>query len=145
MRKIINGRLYDTNTAKQLTSWTGGRPGDTSFYNEELYIKRNGEYFLHGNGGPSSPYHESPELNSWVAGEDIHPIPLEEAKKVANEHLDVDEFQKVFGTVSEDGGVSTINAQVPTDLYEKLQSYVQSNLPVTKTEVITEALTKFLG
>lgn len=40
MRRIINGRAYDTDTAIKLAEWQS----DVKF--ETLYRKKNGEYFL---------------------------------------------------------------------------------------------------
>ena len=55
MKKIINGKLYDTETAKLIgRSYHGEGPRDFRHYSEELYRKRTGEYFLYGEGGPMS-------------------------------------------------------------------------------------------
>lgn len=48
MKKIINGKAYNTETAKELGSYWNGYPhGDFSYVCETLYVKRTGEYFLH--------------------------------------------------------------------------------------------------
>ena len=47
MKKIINGRLYDTGTAKEIGCYENGYgAGDFRYYYESLYRKRTGEYFL---------------------------------------------------------------------------------------------------
>jgi hypothetical protein len=54
MRKIIDGKLYDTDKAKRVGGpWSpaGFGPGDFDWCEEALYRKRTGEYFLHGEGG----------------------------------------------------------------------------------------------
>ena len=47
MKKIINGKIYDTDTAKEIDSIShGDGPRDFRYYHEVLYRKRTGEYFL---------------------------------------------------------------------------------------------------
>lgn len=77
MKKIINGRLYDTSTATQVGNWCNGMlPGDFAYYNEELYKKKTGEFFLHGKGGPMTPYG-----NGGSFGEEILPLTRKKAKE----------------------------------------------------------------
>ena len=52
MKKIINGRKYDTETAKEIGYWSNGYPcSDFNHCEETLYLKKTGEYFLYGEGG----------------------------------------------------------------------------------------------
>lgn len=102
MKKIIKGKLYDTETAKEIAStYHGEGPRDFRHYSEELYRKRTGEYFLHGEGGPMSKYAESVGQNSWSGGEDIRPLTLQEAMEWAEREMGADEYQAEFGPVSE--------------------------------------------
>jgi len=57
MRKIINGKLYDTNKAKLVASVGNGYYGN-DFHRcvEDLYRTSKGAWFLHGEGGPLSKY-----------------------------------------------------------------------------------------
>ena len=52
MKKIINGRKYDTETAKHIGSRSEGQPGNFEYFTEDLYLKKTGEFFLLGDGGP---------------------------------------------------------------------------------------------
>lgn len=57
MKKIINGKVYDTETAKILGTWSSPVfVTDFSYYTETLHQKRTGEFFLFGEGGPMSKY-----------------------------------------------------------------------------------------
>ena len=98
MKKIINGRKYDTETANMLSVISRG-DGFTSVM-ESLYRKHNGEYFLHASGGPMTKYgvHEG---NSISGGSSIIPMDESAAKRWAERNLDGDEYEAIFGEVEE--------------------------------------------
>lgn len=106
MRKIINGKLYDTDTATLIGSYRYSTPRDFSHVFEYLYQKSTGELFLHGEGGPLTNYAESIGDGNWCGGETI--IPESEfaenffdVKEWVAENCDVDTYVKLFGAVSE--------------------------------------------
>ena len=101
MKKIINGRRYDTDTAKILGSAGYSHPGDFNYWRETLYVKKTGEFFLHGFGGPLSKYARSIALNEWTGGEEIIPLSLEEAQKWTEENLEAEEYEEIFGACEE--------------------------------------------
>lgn len=102
MKKVINGKLYDTDTAQPMGEWDNGRYGrDFGRCFETLYKKRTGEFFLHGEGGPLSKYKESCGLNESCGGEKIIPLSYEKAQQWAEEHLDGDDYIKIFGEPEE--------------------------------------------
>ena len=100
MKKIINGKKYDTDTAKSMLSWSNDRT-DFSYCYEELYRKKTGEFFLYGHGGPMSKYTKSCGDNSWSGAEEIIPLTEAEARQWAEEHGDADEYEAIFGEVEE--------------------------------------------
>lgn len=104
MKKIINGKQYNTDTAKDIGSWDNHQYGDFGFVEETLYQKRTGEFFLYGAGGPASKYAESAGGNNWAGGSQIIPLTWDEAREWAEKHLDVDNYEAVFGEVLEDDG-----------------------------------------
>lgn len=99
MKKIIRGKLYDTDTAQQLAE-TYNYFGDFSDYEEELYRKRTGEYFLHGKGGPTSRYAE-PCGHGQSNGENIFPLSESEAREWAEANITAEEYISIFGKVEE--------------------------------------------
>lgn len=121
MKKIITGKLYDTDTAKELGSDYYSNPRDFHYWCETLYIKRTGEYFLHGEGGPASKYARRVEQNSWSGGEQIIPLTYASASEWAEKHLDADEYQTIFGEVSEEGEDVLISAKLPAAIDAKLR------------------------
>ena len=101
MKKIISGKRYDTETAQLIGSASYSNRTDFHFWNEELYRKKTGEFFLYGEGGPASKYSRQIEQNTWSGGEQIIPLTLEEAQEWGEKYLDADEYEKVFGRIEE--------------------------------------------
>lgn len=105
MKKIINGRVYDTEKAKELGTYANyGSWSDFSHLEETLYRKKTGEYFLLGEGGPATKYAKPVDVNSWSGGERIMPMSYDEAREWAEKHLDADEYEAIFGEIVEDDG-----------------------------------------
>lgn len=103
MKKIIKGKLYNTETAKLLGEWENNYSiNDFKHVSEHLYLKKIGEYFLHGEGGPLSIYAEQIGIHGRSGGERIRPLTYAEAREWAEEKLEVEEYEKIFGEVSED-------------------------------------------
>jgi hypothetical protein len=98
MNKVIGGKRYSTETAKKVAEWenTDNRD-DSHWYKEELFRKKNGEFFIHGQGGKESKYRRATGIDSWVGDEKIVPLKYDEAKKWGEEALDQDKFQSIFG------------------------------------------------
>ena len=102
MKKIINGKKYDTDTAREVGYAETGDSNELYHWTcETLYCKRTGEYFLHGEGGGMTRYAEQIGDN-WANGERIIPLSTESARKWAEENLSVDEYEHEFGEVSEE-------------------------------------------
>lgn len=100
-KKIIGGKMYNTETAKQLAYWNNGYTrSDFNFTEEALYLKKTGEYFLYGHGGAMSSYSES-YGTSRCGGEGFTPLTEEGAKHWAEAHLEADEYIAIFGDVEE--------------------------------------------
>lgn len=102
MKKIIGGKKYDTETAKEVGKyWNGLSYSDFGHVEEILYKKKTGEFFLHGMGGANTKYSQSCGQNCWCDGSAIIPMTESEARKWAEEHLDCDEYEAIFGEVEE--------------------------------------------
>lgn len=124
MKKIINNKRYDTDKAEACGSDSYGYPGDFNWWEETLYQKRTGEFFLYGEGGPMSRYAVTIDQNSWSGGEKIMPLSLDAARQWAEKHLSGDDYEKLFGEVAEDGDEPErrpINLSLPTDLIRRLR------------------------
>ena len=141
MKKIINGILYNTETAKELAEWSNGlTSSDFSNETETLYRKKNGQLFLYGSGGPLSEYAVS-YMQSWTSGEDIKPLTIEAAKRWAENKLDADEYEEVFGEVSEGDELVSVTLQFEHDVWKKLVKLASSEYTPAE-DVIEEIVTK---
>jgi len=122
MKKILSGKLYDTETARSLGSDSyRGSSSDFSWWHEELYLKRTGEFFLYGEGGPMSRYARTIDQNSWSGGEKIMPLSPAKAREWAEEHLSADEYEAAFGLPDEDAEDVAISMRIPAALNAQIR------------------------
>lgn len=120
MKKIINGKKYDTATAKELGCWANTWDcGDHTYCAEHLYRKRTGEFFLCGEGGPRSRYAKSCGNNCWSSGQDIVPLTYEAAREWTEEHLSSDEYEEIFGEVTEDDSRKVVTLSLSVGAIER--------------------------
>ena len=84
MNKIIKGKKYDTATAKLVYETPSYKDSGS-----DLYKKKTGEFFIvyWSKWEGSTPY--------------IKPISIDEAKEYAEEHMDADGYEELFGEVEE--------------------------------------------
>lgn len=119
MRRIIDGRSYDTGTATRVGEYDSGGDGFDDVW-EELCRKRNGEYFLHGIGGARTRYAKRDGLDGWAGGEGIVPLSYDEARDWARQCLDADAYEAEFGAVSEGDGEVAISVRVSEEARARL-------------------------
>lgn len=100
MKRIINGRKYDTDTATELCEYSYAYLSDFSYLHEVLYKKKTGEFFIYGEGGPCSPYHESDGRSQWGSKE-IVPISEGKAIEFVEKHGTVELYEELFGEIAE--------------------------------------------
>lgn len=141
MKKIIDGKLYNTDTAKELGTWSNMADiRNFHWFGETLYQKRTGEFFLHGEGGPMTQYARAIDQNSWSGGERIIPISFDKARAWAEEHLDADEYAGIFGMPDEGSAEKvTICMQIPGDLDAIIRAKAAEK-GVSLTAYVTEVL-----
>jgi len=137
MKKVINGKRYDTDTAEFIGYEQYLYPGQLNYWREELYRKRNGEFFLYGIGGPSSKYGKW-EGNSASGNSEIRPLSIKEAQEWVEKYLDADTYEKVFGRVDE--GLVQIAIRIPAELKE-----IADKLGYTQAEIFAEGVKAILS
>lgn len=120
MKKIINGKVYDTDKAKAVGRYADGEDR-LSRIAETLYRKRTGEFFLHGEGGAATSYAEPRGDGGWAPGERIAPLSYKTAQEWAENRLSADDYEEIFGEVQEDDGKTTVSLSLPASLYEQVK------------------------
>ncbi len=98
MKKIVDGKKYDTETA-DLLKHEGGVPYKDGVSGEErechhcLYRKKNGELFL---------VHYNHKLNGPIEKDSFYfDADLDDIKDAAESMLEVEEYEAIFGPVDE--------------------------------------------
>lgn len=105
MKKTINGKRYDTNSAIAIGSATSptASVADFAYWEATLYKSpRAGRYFLAGKGGPMTRFARPLDGNTRTGGEAIIPLEEQEAFEWAQQYLTTDEVETHFGEMIED-------------------------------------------
>lgn len=122
MKKVIRGRLYDTEKAVLIGEFFDERKNqdDLDFYTEELYKKRTGEYFLYGRGNAGSKY--SQWRGSTASGSEcISPLSFSQARDWAEEYLNADDFIREFGDPERNDDKIVVSLNLKKGNAEKLR------------------------
>lgn len=108
MKKIINRKLYDTDTAEHICGYSGyivDDEDDSYFKEENLYRKKNGEFFILGRGGADTDYaYKGWGMYSYYSPDGmprIVPIYESDAKDFVEVHGEVEDYERLFGEVEE--------------------------------------------
>lgn len=100
MQKIINGKIYDTDTATKMAdiSGPGGHKSSRDFDYEDtwLYCSLNSTYFIAGEGGGRSRWAE-PTGSGMGFGRGLTLVDELEARKLYEQFGDADNYAKFFG------------------------------------------------
>ena len=101
MKKIINSKLYNTQTATMLASYDNHcLPNDFHYVEETLYRKKTGEFFLSGSGGARTIYSEQFQGGSRGSSR-LVPLTEAQARKWVETYTDADKYMEIFGEVEE--------------------------------------------
>lgn len=139
MKKIINGKVYDTEKAKECGEYNNiPYVSDFHYYCETLYKKKTGEFFLFGKGNAASKYCEYVG-NTSTGGCRIVPLTYDEAVKWVEEHLDADKYIEMFGEPEEDDSKQTLNLYLRKDTINKLKQTAAKE-GKTVSEIIEEMM-----
>lgn len=139
MKKIINGKRYDTETAKLIGSDGYSNPSDFDYWSEDLYQKKTGEFFLYGEGGARTKYAQAIDSNSWCGGERIMPLSYDEAREWVEHHLDADTYEEVFGPVAEDDSRKTVGFSLPVSIADTLKRMAAES-GRTQSDIVAELI-----
>lgn len=139
MKKIIGGKRYDTETAKLIGTGDNGYPcNDFHWFEESLYLKRTGEFFLHGEGGPLSKYVRSVGNTSY-GDEKLVPITRDEAKEWVEKYLDAEDYEALFEVEEENSILYSVN--LPASIYEEIKKQAEEK-GVTMKDIVVAKLSE---
>lgn len=102
MKRIINGKMYDTDTATLVADYEPDY--DNSWdecWHQILYITQTKEWFLYGEGNPWSQDSIFVSDNSFNDSSAIEPFTSEQAKEWLADRNFVDEYINYFGEPEE--------------------------------------------
>lgn len=140
MIKAINKKIYNTDSARKVATDMSNLPrNDFGFWEETLYCKRTGEYFIYGWGGPSSRYSRSIGLNEWTGGERIIPLTMDKAREWAEKAMPAEDYQVEFGEIAEDETRSQISATLPSSMVDALRKKARAE-GTTASALLEQAL-----
>lgn len=144
MKKVINNKVYDTDKARSLGYDSYSNAGDFHHWSETLYQKRTGEFFLYGEGGPMTRYARSVGQNEWSGSEKIIPLSLDAARRWAEEHLDADAYEEIFGLPDEGAEPVALHMMLPAKLAAAAkQRAIEDN--TSMVSVVESALAEYLN
>jgi hypothetical protein len=105
MKKIINGKIYNTENAIEIgNDYASCGQSDFRYWNETLYqTPRSKTFFLAGEGGAMSQWGKScggGSARCW--GDGIKPLSKDQALEWAERHLDTPTIEKYFSNMIEE-------------------------------------------
>ena len=98
MKKVIEGKIYDTKTAQEICDLPSPtqNPSDFGWHQTTLFRTAKGRFFVAGEGGPRSMWAKTVSMNSWSSGSGLRAVThgeahsyMEEADCTAEQFLDV--------------------------------------------------------
>ena len=98
MKKVINGKRYDTETATKVADDSYSNYGDLGYWSEELYHTNKGNWFLVGEGGAMSKYARAVGQNETGGGSAIIPLTGGEALAWLEAHTEDSEAYEEYFT-----------------------------------------------
>ena len=109
MKKIINGKVYDTNKAQLIAE--AHHPDRIEYatgkgLQQWLYQKKTGEYFLHADGATSDLANI---LDEYRPGKRVYPLTYEQAQRWAERELTAEQWEEIFGDPEDDDTQVSVN------------------------------------
>jgi len=133
MHKVINGKRYNTDTASKMAMYDQRYENRNTWFQEILYRKKTGEYFLYCRGSNDSTYPE----------DEIIPKSITSSKAWAEKRLTGDEYEAIFGGIVEDenGDKQQYSFWLPLKIYDNLKE-ISENSNTSISSLIISALRK---
>lgn len=102
MRKVIDSKIYDTETAEAVCETESIHDGQSALnVQTSLYRTKKGTFFVAGEGGPGSQWRRQVEQNSWTGGSGMRLIHDDQARRLVELHSDPETYARLFGEPEE--------------------------------------------
>ncbi len=103
MRKVVDGKIYDTETAEVICdiSPAGFHQGDFKWEDTCLYKSKAGTFFIAGGGGAYSRWAVSLGDNGRGPGSGLQVLAEAEARTLCEQHGSPDDYERAFGKPEE--------------------------------------------
>lgn len=144
MKKVINGAVYNTDTAEFLGGYGRNLDDRLSKVVEDLYRTKSGKFFIHGIGGPASKYAKQTGQNNWSGDEKIIPMSADTAREWAEEHLSTEMYTAAFGEPEEAADeTERLVVYMPAAVKAKLRA-VKEQTGKSESQIVAEMLSERL-
>lgn len=109
MKKIINGKVYDTEKAQLIAEshHDNIKDADGKSLKQWFYRKKTGEFFVHAEGSVIELQNIFQDGYKPNAG--IYPLTYEQAQKWAERELSADQWESIFGDPEDDDTQVSVN------------------------------------
>lgn len=99
MKQVVNGRIYNTETATMITTIDTDNRRDVEWERTSLYRTAKGSFFLEGEGGPMSRWGcKDSGGDARIGGSGLRPLDAAEALAFAEAaYTDADTIAEYFG------------------------------------------------
>jgi hypothetical protein len=103
IRRVIDGKLYNTETAEEVCDMSSNHNrGDFHHHTTKLFRSRKGQYFVAGEGNALSRWSRPIGNNGSGGGDGLYLVTADEARKLAEKHCrDVETIALFFGEPEE--------------------------------------------
>lgn len=122
MKRIINGKVYNTETSQCIAGYDVNAADGLDYFSETLYRKKTGEYFLLGEGGARTIYAVHTEDYNWKGGSKIIPMTPDVAREWAEEHLSAEKYAEIFEPITDNEDSVTVSARIPASLAARISA-----------------------
>lgn len=97
-KRIVNGKRYNTETAEHLCniSRNGFNRGDFAYDDTDLYVTKNGNFFIAGEGGARSRWAQSYGQNGSQGGSGLRPIEKNDARSLLEQYGSPEQVEQYF-------------------------------------------------
>ena len=102
MKRVINRTIYDTEAAEFIANYSYSNIRNFQYIDEDLYRTGKGNWFIAGQGGPSTEYKVQVDQNSWSGSERIIPLTAGEALAWLEKHGKTKAIEEYFSDCLEE-------------------------------------------